>query len=66
MKITVEIRKEVYEMLSMQSAMRKMPVEKVIEALVEKFAPVSHTMIEEELMRGYVESGDENLDWANL
>ena len=65
-KITVEISEEIYEMLSEYAISRKQPVGKIVEALIEKFAPVSHTMIEEEVKNGYEEVGEINLDWANL
>ena len=35
-------------------------------AIVEKFAPVTHSMVLEDIIRGYEESAAENLDWANL
>ena len=55
-----------YEKLTEFANLKHMPVEKIIARLVEKFAPVTHTMTVEELALGYVSSGEENLDWANL
>ena len=65
-KITVSVSKESYERLEKLAINRNQSVEKIIEELVERFAPVSHTIVEEELKSGYEEVGQINLDWANL
>lgn len=66
MKIEISLKEGVYEKLTEFANLKHMPVEKIIVRLVEKFAPVTHTMTVEELALGYVSSGEENLDWANL
>ena len=42
------------------------PVEKYVADLVNRYALSLHTMNQEELRQGYEETGDINLDWANL
>lgn len=64
--IKIEVKEGVYEMLEKYANLRKIPVEKAVAILVEKFAPVTHSMLVEELIKGYGESAEENLDWANL
>ena len=53
-------------MLTKYAEFKNLPIEKVVAILVEKFVPVSHTMILEDIIKGYEESAGENLDWANL
>lgn len=64
--VKIELKEGVYEMIEKYANLRKMPVEKAVAILVEKFAPVTHSMLVEELIKGYGESAEENLDWANL
>ncbi len=64
--IEVEITEDSYKMIENFANLRKIPVEKAVAALLEKFAPITHTMIEEELKKGYEESASVNVDWANL
>lgn len=66
MKIEISLKEGVYEKLTEFANLKHMSAEKIIARLVEKFAPVTHTMTVEELALGYVSSGEENLDWANL
>ena len=65
-KITVSVSKESYEKLEGLAIKRNQSVEKIRAELIERFAPVSHTMVEEELKSGYEGVGQINLDWANL
>ena len=64
--VKIELKEGVYEMIEKYANLRNMPVEKAVAILVEKFAPVTHSMLVEELIKGYGESAEENLDWANL
>ena len=65
-KIQVTLQDGTYNMLTKYAEFKNLPIEKVVAILVEKFAPVSHTMILEDIIKGYEESAGENLDWANL
>lgn len=64
--IEIELDEGVYEMIEEYAQLRKMPVNRALALLVEKFAPVTHSMLLEELIKGYRDSADENLEWANL
>ena len=64
--VTVEISEELYEMLEKYAISRRLTVSQIVNLLVERFAPITHTMKEEELKAGYEESSEINLDWANL
>ena len=65
-KIQVTLKDGTYNMLTKYAEFKNLPIAKVVAILVEKFAPVSHTMILEDIIKGYEESAGENLDWANL
>ena len=65
-KIEIELQEGTYDMLIQYASLRKLPVEKVVSLLVEKFAPVTHSMVLEDIIKGYEESAGVNLDWANL
>lgn len=64
--IEIEIKEDTYKMIEKFANLRNIPVKQAIAALLEKFAPVSHTMLVEELKKGYEESASVNIDWANL
>ena len=66
-KITVELREELFEMLSKYSIDRKQSIQQIVSALIEKFAYSKHIMVEEEQLKaGYESCAEINLDWANL
>ena len=65
-KIHIELQEGTFDMIADYASLRHISAEKAIEAIVEKFAPVTHSMLLEDIIRGYEESAAENLDWANL
>lgn len=65
-KYVIEVNEDMDERLKSVAKIKGMPVEKYVAELVNRYALSLHTMNQEELGKGYEETGDINLDWANL
>ncbi len=65
-KYIIEVNEELNKRLNEVAKIKGMPVEKYVSELVNRYALSLHTMDQEALGKGYEETGDINLDWANL
>ncbi len=65
-KYVIEVNAEMDKRLQEVAKIKGVPVEKYVADLVNRYALSLHTMNQEELRQGYEETGDINLDWANL
>ena len=65
-KFCIELEDAVEKNLRDIARIKGMPVEQYVADLVNRYALSLHTMNQEELAKGYEDTGDINLDWANL
>lgn len=65
-RYVIEVSEEMDKRLREDAKIKGLPVEQYVAELVNRYALSLHTMNQEELGKGYEETGDINLDWANL
>ena len=66
-KYLIEVDETVDKILKENANLKSLSVESVIKEILNRFTISAHTMqYEDELKEGYQQSGDINLDWANL
>lgn len=65
-KYIIEVNQEVNKVLENNARIRDMSIESLIEEILNKYLIPLHTMDKEDMAKGYIESGDINLEIANI
>lgn len=65
-KYLIEVDDQMNDILKENARLRSLSVEEVIRELLQQYLIPSHIMQGEAIEEGYTESGEVNLEWANL
>ncbi|MCL2234743.1 MAG: hypothetical protein FWC11_01340 [Firmicutes bacterium] len=63
---TIKVTNEMNNLLENNAKRQNVSVEKLIDEILSRYVTPVHMMDNEIMAKGYVESGDINLEWANL